>query len=255
MIIKQTLVFAATCLAASAILAAPKEPSVAEKLMRESAKGSKVGGLLRKPSVGRFVFLSAQDKLSEAKVREIMRGFSDQFKADIEYAKCAGFALDTAAETMKKDKVTIGVFLVDDAKLPMSLVAMEQQWMAVNLAHLTDGKVAEDVLANRLDRELSRSFKALFAGVDTRKDTMAAKCGADLDKIKFDPIDGQALFNIIHGLPSYGFIPSKITTYKKACMEGWAPAPTNDAQRAIWKDVHKLPEKPIKIEFDPKKDK
>ena len=44
-------------------------------------------------------------------------------------------------------------------------------------------------------------------------------------------------------------------TYKSACQEGWAPEPTNDVQRTIWKQVHAVPDKPITIEFDPKKDK
>jgi hypothetical protein len=39
------------------------------------------------------------------------------------------------------------------------------------------------------------------------------------------------------------------------CQEGWAPPPTNEYQRAIWNDVHKIPEKPMKIDFDPAKGK
>ena len=43
--------------------------------------------------------------------------------------------------------------------------------------------------------------------------------------------------------------------YLVACQEGWAPEPTNDVQRTIWKQVHTVPDKPMKIEFDPKRDK
>jgi hypothetical protein len=28
-----------------------------------------------------------------------------------------------------------------------------------------------------------------------------------------------------------------MTTYRNAVMEGWAPAPTNDIQRAVWDAV------------------
>ena len=35
-------------------------------------------------------------------------------------------------------------------------------------------------------------------------------------------------------LPEAGFEPAVVATYLTACREGWAPAPTNDAQRAIW---------------------
>ena len=46
----------------------------------------------------------------------------------------------------------------------------------------------------------------------------------------------------------------KRAVYRKACMDGWAPAPTNEYQKAIWDQVHAIPTKPIKIEFDPKTD-
>ena len=54
-------------------------------------------------------------------------------------------------------------------------------------------------------------------------------------------------------LPTYGLMPWKQTTYKKACQEGWAPAPTNEYQKAIWDKIHSVPANPMKIEFDPKK--
>ena len=38
-------------------------------------------------------------------------------------------------------------------------------------------------------------------------------------------------------------------------QQGWAPAPTNEVQQAIWDKVHQIPDKPITIEFDPKTDK
>ena len=50
-------------------------------------------------------------------------------------------------------------------------------------------------------------------------------------------------------------IGKRSVPYSRACREGWAPPPTNDVQRTIWKQVHAVPDKPIKIEFDPKKDK
>lgn len=35
-------------------------------------------------------------------------------------------------------------------------------------------------------------------------------------------------------LPEAGFEPAVVATYQTACREGWAPAPTNGWQRAIW---------------------
>ena len=46
---------------------------------------------------------------------------------------------------------------------------------------------------------------------------------------------------------------SRMVPYELACEQGWAPAPTNDVQKAIWDRVHAAPKNPMKIEFDPKK--
>ena len=35
-------------------------------------------------------------------------------------------------------------------------------------------------------------------------------------------------------LGALGVVPAETATYRQACREGWAPAPTNDVQRAIW---------------------
>ena len=61
--------------------------------------------------------------------------------------------------------------------------------------------------------------------------------------------------NYIAYLRAIGVKPAEKTTYRKACHEGWAPPPTNEVQKAIWEQIHSSPDKPIKIEFDPKKDK
>lgn len=40
-----------------------------------------------------------------------------------------------------------------------------------------------------------------------------------------------------------------------AVEEGWGANPTNDVEKAIWDEVHALPDKPMQIKFDPKRDK
>lgn len=52
-------------------------------------------------------------------------------------------------------------------------------------------------------------------------------------------------------LPAVGFEPAVVATYLTACREGWAPAPTNDFQRAIWEralsEKERGPTNPIRI--------
>ena len=82
-----------------------------------------------------------------------------------------------------------------------------------------------------------------------------AKTLAELDAISATtpwPLQHNAM---VDRLEKRGVKMVKVGTYRQACQEGWAPAPKNDEQKAIWNQVHAIPDKPIKIEFDPKKDK
>ena len=84
--------------------------------------------------------------------------------------------------------------------------------------------------------------------------TVSRKASPPLGMGLADVTSGRAaserLENAKRGIP-----PIRSDTYKLACQEGWVPEPTNDVQRTIWKQVHSIPDKPITIEFDPKKDK
>lgn len=51
----------------------------------------------------------------------------------------------------------------------------------------------------------------------------------------------------------FGVKKERRVPYRVAVQEGWAAQPTNDYQKAVWDEVHKMPTTPMKIEFDPKK--
>jgi len=81
---------------------------------------------------------------------------------------------------------------------------------------------------------------------------MNAATMRDLDHAEENvPIDMVDFY--VTYLKALGVKPAEKTTYRKACREGWAPAPTNEVQQAIWDKVHQIPANPMKIEFDPKK--
>ena len=65
------------------------------------------------------------------------------------------------------------------------------------------------------------------------------------------PVDVLSRFRTY--MEPLGVKPSILVPYRRACEEGWAPAPTNEYQKAIWDKVHAAPKNPMKIEFDPKK--
>ena len=75
---------------------------------------------------------------------------------------------------------------------------------------------------------------------------------SDLDKIT----DYRLPIDISNRLRFYmkpiGVEPGFVTTYRSACVHGWAPTPTNDYQKAVWEEVRsekeRGPAKGLKIE-------
>ena len=78
----------------------------------------------------------------------------------------------------------------------------------------------------------------------------------DVDALTAVSVCPPVVQNVVaHREKDFNFALLRSGTYHEACLEGWAPAPTNDVQRRVWDRCHALPDKPLKIEFDPKKGK
>lgn len=250
---KRIILTLGACLLGSAsVMAAEKnaydEAYFQKRLAKQGAMASKVGGLVVRPGSGRFSIIQGQEKISMSRVEKVALIFSSQFKMKVNVDKAQmPFSIGGAKESLSKSQVTVGLFVIDDEKLPMSLVSLEERWAMVNVHSMCDG-AAEDVVDLRLRRELARVIKSLFSVADVAKGAKVVGCAKDLDKLKADPIDGNSLIYMVHGFPSFGLVPPRIDTYKHACVEGWAPQPTNDVQKAVWDEVHALPTKPLTIE-------
>ena len=78
---------------------------------------------------------------------------------------------------------------------------------------------------------------------------------AELDASRYPFIQPMNMAKMQGMWKRFGVKKERRIPYRVACQEGWAPAPTNEFQKAIWEQVHAIPDKPIKIEFDPKRDK
>ena len=75
---------------------------------------------------------------------------------------------------------------------------------------------------------------------------------SDLDKLVEEvPVDIS--MRTIEYLSKMGVTPIQYTTYYRAVQQGWAAAPTNDIQKAIWDKVHAMPTAPLKIKPETKK--
>ncbi len=165
---------------------------------------------------------------------------------------------DDAISHAKKDDSVGAIVVFDEDQGP------EQQWIRkddafgvyrVNMAVLKRG-AGKTLLADRLRKMVWRSLAwtvGLEAGGGPSSILDRAATLKDLDAISAltpGPLQHNAM---VDRLEKREVRMIKVGTYRTACMQGWAPAPTNDVQRAIWEKVHAIPAKPMRIEFDPKR--
>lgn len=211
--------------------------NIQENLLRKS------GGMIYKIGKGKISFINCQDKISATAIEDKIQRLSRLLKYNME--------LQQGNWDIKKPKPqdsNLAIFIIADTTMPMSIVAVESGWGVVNVAELNSFE--------QFSKQLTRVF-ALTSGAMCSRNPYSPmqpiSSIAELKKIKTDNIMRDMIDAIRLNLNAKGLTTFSITSYKKACEEGWAPAPTNDIQKAIWDRVHAAPKNPMKIEFDPKK--
>ena len=249
-----TLVAATLAVSSYAKEVVSPEELAARKAAHQAKIEMRTGGRIVKPGSqqGEIVYANCQSRIPKAWIDESISYFSAETKFKVSYKEGSAFDLKNP-----RIEGNATLFIIDTAELPAILIAPENRWAFVNVAPIAKEQRPAFFEA-RVKKELSRGF-AYLCGAANSQFPMSLTRGlvshSDLDKnVDYRlPVD---LFQRFRGyMESLGVRPAHVTTYLKACQEGWAPQPTNDVQRAVWDKVHAIPDKPITIEFDPKKDK
>ena len=220
------------------------DSTIAQKNSEDSENYHINGGYLYKPNSqkGEIFIISCQASVNG----EILKDCVDYL------AKITQFNIGITNGTFKFPEVQVlgasSLYIVDDISLPTLLVAPESKWTAVNVASL---KCDKDVFFEaRVKKEISRGFAYLCGGAGSQ--FPKSLVGPIPDLLSLDrmptyelPIDsiGRMKGHMRH----FGVTPARFTSYINACNQGWAPAPTNDVQKAIWDKVHEIPTEPITI--------
>lgn len=199
------------------------------------------GGRVVKPDSGdgKVVVYNAQSKIPEATLKTALEHMTITLAVRLEFTKGEPITLEAFDETTKKLGGAATMFLVDSPSLPLSLVAYENGWGMVNAAILATSPT--DKLAERTEKELTRTM-ALTCGL------AAGNAGSLMMPVrKVDALDNCELPNergnpMVQGpihkyLLNFGVLPVTVATYRKACADGWAPKPKDDAQRALWEST------------------
>jgi len=203
----------------------------------------KTGGIVAKRGEGKIVIVNCQNTIDEKLISERANRLGRLLKCGVEIRRG-----EWNVSVKTPDDANFAIYVIRDDKLPMSLIAVESGWGAVNTENLDSG--------DRFSKELTRVFALTVGAMCSRNINSPMQPVANpksLDKIMTDNIMRDMIDSLRINMKARGMTETKVATYRKACQEGWAPAPTNEYQKAIWDEVRKLPEKPIQIKFDPKK--
>ena len=205
----------------------------------------KFGGFVVAPYDGRYCYvMNAQDRVSADVFEWAKHQFMLTLSLPVCVEKCevAGTDNFTPIRTAwSGDRKTGAVLSVIDLPGWTSLlVAPEDGWVQVNVAALAKDNPSPEVLEARVKKELWRAFVLLFGGGNAHLagDLMRpVNSLADLDAFPHLAPGPEPFNAVLAGARARGITIIRRTTYKAACEEGWAPAPTNEFQKAIFEQV------------------
>lgn len=139
---------------------------------------------------------------------------------------------------------------LDDAKAPaaIDLVAddsartltlyPEEFKATLNIKALAADNATEETLQSRVRLELARTAMFLLGSGFASYGCITKPIGSlsELDSLAKETPSAEAVTHL-NAQRRLGVKLIRYTTYKQACEQGWAPAPTNDLQRAVWEKV------------------
>lgn len=223
---------------------------------KEALKYRKTGGYVIKKGTfcGKIVLLDTQNKVDFSNIQQLASQLANVTECNI-----------IAAQGSEKDPVAglnaygaNAIVVIVDNTSPTMLVAPEERWATVNVANLVGDlpseKAKSKFLPSRCRKEVLRAFSLLCGGGSSQFPGNSMNC-ANVRELDFavESIPVDMISNYQQYLKKIGVTQKEYITYRRACKEGWAPAPTNDVQKTIWDKVHAAPKAPMKIEFDAKK--
>lgn len=256
------LFLVALCIVSSEIIASEKKstPQKLTQAQRQEAMRKSIerkGGLLYRKPVGSVAIFNYNEAVPSNDIpyyAMLAKGRVLEIPFVLNQAKDI-FDITKASKILKQSGSNAAVFIIDDSTLPMSLVALESFWGIVNVAALKSDNPTPEKLSARCDRLFSRVCTILLGGGCQDFNYSAMKpvfTLADLDECGryIVPMQLTPMSSYVEKL---GIKFGRFFTYQQACIQGWAPPPTNKVQKIIWDRVHSTPKNPMKIEFDPKK--
>lgn len=247
---KLALVCATTILASMVVSAVAPSPVKAkkarltpeERMAKLEADMAADGGMLVRPAKGKVVRVLLRTKkltMKSALAEAINMSMASRLYIEV-----------VESEEQSKNKTGCLITIADLGKAPTLLVAPEEYWATVNVSRLEEDSPSPEVLKSRIVKEWWRALGYALGAANSTQYTCVMRpisSVADLDAEKISVMSPQPLMSVIKAASKLGFARGGLTSYRKACEEGWAPQPTNELQKTIWSEVHAIPDQPLKI--------
>ena len=215
------------------------------------------GGIVEKPGAGKgtFLFVDSTGELTEGMFARDFNMLNRTLKVSPKIVKGKPVTIETAGAAIKELNANAAVFVVSNSVLPRLITASEEGWAIVNMSKLKEGEPSKEVLEKRITIEVIRGLAQIFGSGNSGMSMSAVTSLKDIDELQHPGFPPSAMKICQTQMRKLGFEPKVTASYRVACKQGWAPPPNTEAQRIIWQQVHQIPDNPITIEYDPKKDK
>lgn len=239
-----SVLFCLSLALSAAAQAAPQKTAVQRKLDPEVRAKllAKTGGMISAPAEGpSILFLNTQTRVHASIAQEV----ADQITKTVRLsAKTQNIPsaepVKSALGALRDNDIAVVIVIADLADYPSLLLAPENRWALVNVAALDDKTVSAELLAERTRKTLWRAFAYQMGAAHSSFEACLMKTvlqPQDLDHLSAKTLSPESFGKIIPHAQKLNMKPMRISTYRKAVEEGWAPAPTNDIQKAIWKEL------------------
>ena len=233
-------------LAAVAAYAAPNggQKPAADVAAKKAEFYKNTGGLIRRPNSGsgKVVFVNAQGRFKASDLQSLASKLSDSLRIDIEVIPGRDVNFGNAAGLIKAAKAPSGVIAAElDASMPELIVVPDKGYSIVNIAAFPG-----DASVKYFQKQLARGFAASSGAMTSQYPLTLMSAFENSKKLEALPVDElpvDVVMRVKNALKLNGVAPYSITTYKHACREGWAHQPTNEVERAIWKEMHDAKER------------
>lgn len=236
--------------------------SIAEQkhVRRRTRPSRPSGGIVERPQDGKvFRVCNTVSAIPADQIEKLTRAIRHSAILPIEAVsggKADGSPFAEADRLLSEKDVAAGMLVVDDPKLPITVIAPDRRWSILNIAPLKADSPTSEKLFERFTKVYWGAIaRTLGAGNSSYPGCVLVPFSnvRELDAIKALRPCPEPFNKMLETGVAYGMKKLSIASYRTACEQGWASAPTNDVQKAIWNEVHSVPKNPMKIEFDPKK--